>query len=368
MKRIGIDGHMLGNHSGGNESYYSNILQNMNLTDLNIEVFLFLNKDTNASRYEKKFNIVRFKSDNAFVRNFIELPFLCKKYKLDLIHVQYFIPFYRFCPVVCTIHDICFEYYSDIFSKKEYVRQKLLIPYAAKKSAAIFTVSEHSKNDIAERYSIDRKNIFITYNAVSNKFYKMTKEELNDEDLRSRFKIGKERFLLYVGNLQPRKNLHRLVNAFIKYINLTKDTAKLVIVGKISMENNDLISDIMLYHDNIILTDYVNDEDLVCLYNSAHGFIYPSYYEGFGIPPLEALACGTPVAVSNAAAIPEIVGNAGIYFDPFNVEEIVSAIDTIMNDDNTRNKIMSNSIKRVSHFSWKESADMIVNVYKQLIN
>ena len=127
---VGIDAHMIGDHSGGNESYYSNIIKNMTIP-AGDRYILFVKKGTDMSSYSDKFSIVEFESEGAFKRNFIELPKLCKKYKLDVLHTQYFIPFNRPCPVVCTIHDICFEHYKDIFTKKEYIRQKLLIPYAA---------------------------------------------------------------------------------------------------------------------------------------------------------------------------------------------------------------------------------------------
>lgn len=367
MKRVGIDGHMIGDHSGGNESYYTNILQNMNFSNTDMEVFLFLCKDVDSTKYENKFKIIRFESDNAFVRNFIELPKLCKKYKLDLLHTQYFIPFYRPCSVVCTIHDICFEHYKDIFTKKEYFRQKLLIPYAAKKSDAIFTVSEHAKNDISEKYSLSKDKIHVTYNAVNDEFHIMNENELKENELRNKFEIGTDNFLLCVGNLQPRKNLPRLIRAFRKYKKIANDNAKLVIVGKKAWMFNDILKEVMQDSDDIILTDYVSNTDLVRLYNCAHAFIYPSYYEGFGIPPLEALACGTPVAVADATALPEVVGKAGIYFNPFDEDDIMSAIDKVMNDNIKRKEIMERSSDRVSCFSWKKSSDIIVKTYKKII-
>ena len=130
---IGIDGHMLGDHSGGNESYYANILRTM-LIDPKDKVYLFVKNGIDVSDYENKYMIVRFSSESSLKRNFFELDMLCKKYKIEVLHTQYFIPFLRSCRVVCTIHDICFEHFSNIFTKKDYWAQKLLIPYAAKHS------------------------------------------------------------------------------------------------------------------------------------------------------------------------------------------------------------------------------------------
>lgn len=364
--RIGIDGHMLGDRSGGNESYYTNILRNM-IPEQGMEIFLFVKKDVDVSEFQNKFTIVRFKETSAFKRNFIELPRLCKEHHLDLLHTQYFIPFFNPCPVVCTIHDICFEHYKNIFTKKEYFRQKLLIPYAAKRSKAVFTVSNHAKNDIAETYSLPKEKLYVTYNAVNNKFCKMSDDDLNEAELRSKYQIGEERFLLCVGNLQPRKNLPRLIRAFRKYLQTKNDKTKLVIVGKKAWMFDEILKTVLNGTNDVVLTDYVSDTDLVRLYNAAQAFIYPSYYEGFGIPPLEALACGTPVAVANATSLPEVVGNAGVYFDPFDEEEIVAAIDSILNDVEVRKNSIEKSVERVEAFSWKKSANIIIETYKSVL-
>lgn len=367
MYRVGIDGHMIGDHSGGNESYYSNVLKNMDFTNTDIEPILFLKDGVDAEPYENVFRIVRFKANSSFERNFIELPKLCKKYNLDLLHTQYFIPFYRPCPVVCTIHDICFEHFKDIFTKKEYFRQKILIPYAARHSKVVFTVSNHAKNDITKTYSLLDVKVYVTYNAVSSKFHKLVGEELNEDELRVKFQIGNEPYLLCVGNLQPRKNLPRLIRAYKKYIEKTNIKSRLVIVGKKAWMYDDVLKSSIDGTNNVILTDYVSEHDLIRLYSAAHAFIYPSYFEGFGIPPLEALACETPVAVANTTSLPEVVGNAGCYFDPFDEEDIVRAIETIMTDEVVRSEIIGNASKRVSAFSWRKSAETIVEAYLSVI-
>lgn len=367
-KKIGIDGHMIGDKSGGNESYYRNILINMDFSQINVEVYLFLEKEVDASPFEGKYHIVRFESSNPFVRNFFELPKLCRKYDLSLLHTQYFIPFYRPCPVVCTIHDICFEHYRDIFTKKEYIRQKLLIPYAAKHSEKIFTVSEHAKRDISNQYAISDNKVVVTYNAVNNSFKKLDDKELQECELRSRFKIGNTPFVLCVGNLQPRKNLPRMIKAYRKYVELEKADVKLVVVGKKAWMYDDILKETMQGIDDVILTDYVSESDLVRLYNASVAFIYPSYFEGFGIPPLEALACGTPVAVSNATALPEVVGDAGVYFDPFDETQIVEALQVVISNEKVRKDIIDKATERVKFFSWKKSAEIIVGEYCKILN
>lgn len=365
--RVGIDGHMIGDHSGGNESYYTNILLNMNPTK-NLKLILFLKKGVDDILFKDKYQIVRFEEMNSFKRNFIELPNLCKQYNLDLLHTQYFIPFYRPCPVVCTIHDICFEHYKNIFTKKEYFRQKILIPYAAKNSEFVFTVSKNAKKDIIKHYKINEKKVIVTYNAVDTAFRKLNEKELNENQLRKKFNIGKERYILSVGNLQPRKNLPRLIRAFIKSLTNLKEDTKLVIVGKKAWMFEDIIKEACNDNDRIIFTDYVSKEDLIRLYNAATCFVYPSFFEGFGIPPLEAMACGTPVAVANKTSLPEVVGNAGIFFNPFSENEIMQGIITLLDNDDERKRLIELGFKRVKKYSWSTSARVVEKTYKMIGN
>lgn len=365
---IGIDGHMIGDHSGGNESYYSNILKKISVGK-DDTFYLFVKKSADVSLFEGKFKIVRFESESAFKRHFVELPRLCLKYHLDILHTQYFVPFYRPCPTVCTIHDICFEHYKNIFTKKEYMRQKILIPYAAKHSKVIFTVSENAKNDISERYKIDKNKIVVTYNAVSDSFRRLSPNDLNEIELRKKFGIGGAPYILSVGNLQPRKNLPRLIQAFVQFKRETRDcVTKLVIVGKKAWMYSEIINAVNEMPNDIILTDYVSETDLIRLYNAATCFVYPSFFEGFGIPPLEAMACGTPVAVANATSLPEVVGKSGLYFDPFNVEDIKNTIIDLMTDKKLRGELAEKGYQQKEQFSWQESADKWTEAYSRIVN
>lgn len=380
--RIGIDAHVLGDHSGGNESYYRNILREMKIAPGD-EVFLFIKPQATWEDYMNKFHVVTFRQKKAVLRNFVELTWLCYKYRLDILHTQYFIPFLRPCPVVVTIHDICFEHYSNIFTKKEQLRQKLLIPYAARCAAHIFTVSRHARKDIATTYRLDPRKISVTYDAVSGDFRVLSKgsddiekpsdvnkkvqpkqprDELMEKELRKKFGLGDKPYILTVGNLQPRKNLPRLIRAFNSWKKKGGD-ANLVIVGKKAWMFNDIMKAAAGGSSSIILTDYVSEEDLIRLYNAATCFVYPSFYEGFGIPPLEAMACGTPVAVANATSLPEVVGNAGIYFNPFNEKEIEASIDKLMTDENLRKELVEMGFKQIRKFDWAKSAAVIYKTY-----
>lgn len=364
---IGIDAHMIGDKSGGNETYCQNIINNFN-TEQSKNIILFVNNDADLSKISFSGQIVKYKSHNAFIRNFVEIPFMMKKYKLELMQTQYFIPFMRFCPVVTIIHDISFEHFKDIFTKKVYMMQKALIPYAAKKSNRILTCSNYSKDDIADKYNINSNKIVLTYCAVSDEFKRLNLSENEILDIREKFKLP-DKFILSVGNLQPRKNIKRLLEAFVKLKKEKDFDLKLVIVGKRAWMYDDIFSILKDNHleSEVILTDYVTNEELVKLYNLSQIFVYPSFFEGFGLPVLEAMSCGTPVATSNVSSLPEVVGDAGVMFDPFNVEEIAEAIWKLCSSLELRNKCISLGLKQCDKFSWKESSDIIYNTYMDVI-
>lgn len=362
MRKFGIDGHILGDNSGGNETYYRNVIENFT-KEQQKNIILFLNQDYDASELDFHGQIVRFKSHNAFVRNFIEIPHLMLKYKLAVMHMQYFIPFTRFCPVVTTIHDISFEHMNDIFTKKDYFLQKHLIPYAAKKSKTVFTVSEFSLKDIKDHYHIDPEKLVVTYDACT--FYKKI-EISQDEKNRIADKFGlPERFILSVGNLQPRKNIKRLLEA---YDQLRKESGldlKLVIVGKKAWMYDGIFDGIADSdsRDNIILTDYVTNEELRYLYNMAEIFVYPSLFEGFGLPVLEAMSCGVPVAASNVTAIPEVLQDAGVSFDPYDVNDIAKAIDQLVKNQELRSECITKGLLKAKNFSWRDTSEVIYQEY-----
>ncbi len=361
--RIGIDAHMLGDHSGGNESFYEGILKAF-VPDKDKEYFLFMKEGVDDTPYRDRFNIVRFKSNKAFIRNFVELTALCIKYKLDVLHVQYYIPFIRPCKTVVTIHDICFEHFDDIFEKSEFYRNKLLIPYAARHSDAVITVSEFSKKDISDTYNIDENKIAVAYNAVDSDFKILSKEKKKSSIVKVKFGIGNSPYIICVGNLQPRKNIPRLVEAYLQYKKNNQSDLRLVIVGKKAWQYEETLNSTNQDSDNIVLTGYVERQELIELLNQAEGFIYPSFYEGFGIPPLEALACGAKVAVSDIPVMHEVLDNSAIFFDPYDVGSIEKAIVKLYKPDVEKTTIQD---EVVSKFSWDESAAAISHVYSLLL-
>jgi glycosyltransferase involved in cell wall biosynthesis len=370
--KIGIDAHVIGDKSGGNETYYKNLIEHICNMVKDEEIYLYFNKQKESliSRSNNKNNIhvENFETTNPIKRYVKYLPSYINKHKLDILHLQYFPVIKKRCSIVATIHDISFEHYPEYFTKKDLLMNKILVPKLAKQADKILTVSNFSKQDIVDKYGINPDKIVVTHLATSENF-KIIKDRKLLQQVRNKFNLNGE-FILTVGNLQPRKNLSRLFTAYINMRNKNLINEKLVVVGKKAWLYSDIFNFVKesKYKQDIIFTDYVEEEELALLYNEAKLFIYPSVFEGFGLPPLEAMSCGTPVATSNITSLPEVVGNAAILFNPWSIEDIEEKIVVTIKNQNMLNELSDLGLKRAKEFSWKKTAQMTLEVYKQIVN
>lgn len=249
---------------------------------------------------------------------------------------------------ITTVHDIAYERFPQTFDWKFRLFYKLLIPNIIKTSKHTLTVSEFSKNEIHDLYGTKLKNIDVVYNAV-NKIFKPKKIEIN------------EKYILAVSSLNYQKNFHSLIKAFNQ---LNNETTKLYLVGGINKNfaSTELVSEIEK-NENIIFKGRVDDDELIELYSNAICFVYPSLYEGFGIPPLEAQACGCPVVCSNVASLPEVGSvDSVVYCDPYSVEDIKEKIEFVLNDESLQSELRVKGFENIKRFSWEESARRIIDV------
>ena len=252
---------------------------------------------------------------------------------------------------IVTVHDIAYERFPQTFDWKFRLYYKLLMPNIIKTSKYTLTVSEFSKNEIHQFYGTSLNNIDVVYNAV-NEIFEPKKIKIN------------ERYILAVSSLNYQKNFHSLVKAF----NLLYDNnIKLYLVGGINKNfaPTELLSEIKK-NKNIVFKGRVSDEKLVELYSNAVCFVYPSLYEGFGIPPLEAQACGCPVIVSNVVSLPEVCGDSALYCNPYDVKDIQNKIETLINDEGLQEKLRKKGFENVKRFSWKKSAKKIIKIIEDL--
>lgn len=252
---------------------------------------------------------------------------------------------------ICTIHDINFEHYpEDIpFAARKYLRH--FFPRFARKADHILTVSNYSKTDISAKYRIDEKKISVVWNGASEVF-KPLSDDLKSE-IRATYSEGSPYFI-YVGSIHPRKNVRRLVDAFIRFKTETNSTWKLLIVGEAMWNEHELGT--IKGNQDIVFTGRMELSELAKLVAAAGALSYVPYFEGFGIPLVEAMKCGIPILSGDKTSLPEIAGDAAIYCDPFNVQSISDGMKRLSSDESLRKQLSESGIERSKNFSWDIAA------------
>lgn len=258
--------------------------------------------------------------------------------------------------VVVTIHDLAFLIYPQSFSLSFRVYYKLVVPYIIKRADRIITVSNYSKNEIEKHYPHSKGKISVVYNGYNREFCKIASVE-------------KKRQILFVGSMNERKNLSGMLRAFEL---LSDNTYRLIIVGNFSSNFNIDIEHKMLLNKakmnpNIEFKSDVDNSELVRLYNESELFVFLSFYEGFGLPILEAMACGTAVVSSDSSSMPEVGGDAAIYCNSSNTHEIKEAIETLIYNKELREKMQNLGLERVKLFSWEKSAKEHLAVFEKVL-
>lgn len=368
MVNIGLDLHTIGRMKTGNETYIQNLAEQFSQLDQKEAEFFFYHTadDLEDSKRGLRGQIRRVWPHNPLVRIPISFPYMLLRDSIDVAHFQYVAPPVCPCPTMVTIHDISFEFFPEYFKPAERRRMKMLIPYSARKASHIITISEFSKRQMIETYGLAEDKISVTYLGVSNRF-KQTRNPEVLERILSRFKIRRP-YLLGVGNIQPRKNLKRLIAVYARLLKEDQIDHELVLVGNPAWKSSE-IKHAMVDHglqDRVHFTGYVTEDELVALYNLAHIFVYPSLYEGFGLPVLEAMACGTPVVTSNVSSIPEVAGDAALLVDPQSDSEIKNAIIKLVNNPEFYYTIVQKGIQQANRFAWEETAKQTFGLYNRV--
>lgn len=256
---------------------------------------------------------------------------------------------------VVTIHDVAFLKRAADYNKNFAKWYSFLLPRLAQNAVKIITVSQFSKNELTETLKISPEKIAAIYNGVGDKF-KPQDRQIKEEFIKSR-RLPK-RYVLALGSKIKRKNFLRLLLAWeiLTRAEKIKDVSLVIAGGIVKKQDADKINQLAARLPRIYDIGYVDDENLPQLYSCAEVFVYPSLYEGFGLPPLEAMACGTPVVVSNTASLPEVAGDAGIYINPFDIEDIAEGIYKVLTNEELQNDLSYKGIKRAKLFTWENTA------------
>ncbi len=305
---------------------------------------------------------------NALLRIPFGLPWAAWRGSFDLLHVTYNAPPLSPCPTVVTIHDISFEHYPQFFSPRDRLILKTLVPLSARRAAHVLTVSQHAKREIVERYGLSPDKVTVTYEAAGEQFRPIG-DPASLQAVRAKYAIPDGPFVLALGNLQPRKNIARLVEAFAAVsrndISSRNVISYLVIAGKAQWRESEVHQAVQRagLTGRVLFPGYVDDADLPALYSAATVFVYPSLYEGFGLPPLEAMACGTPVISTNAASLPEVVGDAALLVEPTDTGALAQALHDVLTQPALVADLRQRGLRRAAQFSWDRCAAETLAVY-----
>ena len=368
---IAIDAHSVGSRLGGNETYATNLIEALAEIDSVNRYTLYVTKTAAIERFADRWPNVELRQTlphTPLVRIPITLSLELRRRPVDILHVQYTSPPFTPCPVVNTIHDLSFEHLPETFKRRSWRQMRMTVRRSAQTATQIITDSNFSREDILRTYKLSPDRVTATHLAASAKF-KPEEDPSEIRRVRQRYGIVGD-YILTVGSIQPRKNLPRLISAFAVLCRegAIKPVPTLVIVGKRGWLYEETLhaAENSQVKEHILFTDYVPETDLPALYTGATCFVYPSYFEGFGIPPLEAMRCGTPTITGNRTCFPEIIADGGLMVDPFDEQAMLEAILQVFSDSNLRADLRKKGIKRASLFDWKETARQTLTVYEKV--
>jgi glycosyltransferase involved in cell wall biosynthesis len=368
VMRVAIDARKL--HDFGIGTYTRNLLRHLARIDRDNEYVLLCHQPDLGigAQLGTNFRTVLEPSPNYSIREQLHVPWLLHRERPDVFHAPHYVmpPAVR-CRSIVTIHDcihLMFPQYLPNRAASVYARAAMWA--ATHRSHRVLTVSEASKRDILHFFDIPPEKIVVVHNAIDERFGVAPSEEATAQ-VRERYQLD-HRFVLYVGNIKPHKNLVRVVEAFDRLRKRGFDDLTLLIIGDEISKLPALRRAVHSHklHKHVRFLGYLPDETLAILYRLAAVFVFPSLYEGFGLPPLEAMACGAPVVTSNVSSLPEVTGDAAVLVDPYDVESIADGIARVLSDPALREDMRVKGMARAREFSWERSVARTREIYREV--
>jgi glycosyltransferase involved in cell wall biosynthesis len=361
--RIGIDLSILGVNQAGTASYTRRLLTALEQLKEDIEIKTFAvkqNRDMSAPKsIQSRFDTLY--RDILWIHGI--LPLQARRAKVDILHMPAFIiPLRCPCPSVVSILDTTIYRNPEYFPVWQRTYLRSMLPHSAHRSKKIITISKQSKNDIITQFGVPPDKVVPTYLAASLEFKQLPEDKITD--VKKRYHL--ERFILIVGTLEPRKNLKTLLKSFGK-IKDTFPDVKLVHAGPQGWLYEEVLIQISEngLESSVTFLGRIPLDDLVGLYNAAEVFVFPSLYEGFGLPVLEAMACGCPVITSNVSSLPEVAGDAAILVNPINDDMIAHQLNMVLSDPELREHLRQQGLAQARRFSWQRCAEETLKVYRE---
>ncbi len=368
--KIGINAFALGTGGGGIETYVRNVIGGLGAIDPTGDYTIFLQPHRTADAIPRTEHLRRVVVRTRYGP--LRVPFASAlaiaRSRVDLMHVQNTAPALCPSPVVVTLHDIAYERYPQFLPPDHVATLRRRVPPTLRRAAAIITDSEASKREIVDYYRVLPDKVSVALLAA-DPIFRPLRDEAMRVVTRQRFADG-ERYILFAGDpLQRRKNVKTLVDAYVRLRRAGAIAHRLVLSGGRDALASDIFAAVRAtgHEGDLGFVGRVSDEELVALYNGADLLVYPSFYEGFGLPPLEAMACGTPVITSNVSSLPEVVGDAALTVDPFDVDALATAIARVLRDSELGARLSAQGVARAASFSWEATARTILRVYRQVL-
>jgi glycosyltransferase involved in cell wall biosynthesis len=366
---IALDVHAIGQRETGNEIYTLNLARSLLRAAPETRFGLFTPHPERlpaALAHAANAEVMRVWPGNSFGRVTFSLPLAVWRHRAALLHVNYILPPVRSCPGVVTVHDLSYDLFPEDAPPRDRLVLGPLLPLSMRNAAAVIVVSQNTRRDLLTRFPDVADRLTVIYEACPEGI-----SQVNDADQLGKAKVAyglRDPYVLAVGNLQPRKNLVRLTEAFA--IVRTDGLARqLVIVGQGRWRQSQVMCAVRRQglQDDVLFTGFVPDDDLPALYSGAAVFAYPSLYEGFGLPLLEAMTCGTPVVSSNTSSMPEVAGDAALLVDPRDVGALAAALGSVLSRPDLAAELRARSRARASQFSWEKAARSTLAVYERVL-
>jgi glycosyltransferase involved in cell wall biosynthesis len=369
VRTIAIDARKLRDYGIG--TYIRNLLRHLSRLDQTTEyVLLCRSEDCQlAQTLGPNFRAVTERAPAYSAREQISVPLDLRREKADLFHApHYVLPPLTPCRSVVTIHDcIHLRFPEYLPSRLGHAYARASLWSASRRAARILTVSEASKRDILHYFDVPESKIDVIPNAIDERF-NLPPDLDQIQRVRERYQLD-DPFVLYAGNIKPHKNLERLIEAFHLFHTAGFEHVKLLIIGDEISKYATLRRAVhrLKLHKHVRFLGFVSDETLAALYRLAAVFVFPSLYEGFGLPPLEAMASGAPVITSNVSSLPEVVGDAAVLIDPYDPAAIAEAMRMVLSDEAFRLQLRERGLVRARHFSWERSIARVHDIYGEVL-
>jgi glycosyltransferase involved in cell wall biosynthesis len=371
--KIGFNAQIVSGSDAGVATYAKNLIKHLIIENKNHDIYFFGSPEYLSLTDAPRTHLISTSPivNRGWKRILWEQFALPSKAKRSNIDVMFYPDhtasvFRKHFPNIITIHDLAFLAMPETFPIGKRLYKSVAVRQSIHKADKIIAVSHATKEECIRLLNVPKEKIKVIYNGIDSNFKKINLPDIIN-NTRKQFGLSKK-FILFVGTLEPRKNIIRLIKAFHQLMTAGYIDHKLVIAGKKGWLYSEIFSEVdrLSLNDSVIFLNYITQNDLVNLYSLADMLVYPSLYEGFGFPPLEAMACELPVVASNISSMPEVLGDAALLVDPYSIDDISSAMTKILSDAELRKRLTEKGLQRAKQFSWQMFARELLKVFDEI--